>query len=107
MLASLGQTATLPASLKAAEPRSAQPQSAEPQSAEAFGDFVGSVFYAEMLKALRSTQGEVAYVGGGKGEEMFRNQLDERFVDLLSKENNGAFAKGMTERFTNSLDVQI
>lgn len=61
------------------------PAAADGSHEAAMGEFVGSVFFGQMLKALRSTQGETAYLGGGQGEKVFRQQFDQMLVDQLSQ----------------------
>jgi Rod binding domain-containing protein len=64
----------------------------------AFQDFVGKTFYGEMLKAMRSTQGEPAYFHGGNAEKIFQQQLDHRIGDEMSKANGGELSAAMFRR---------
>src|SRR5262249_22747021 len=48
---------------------------------EKFQDFVGSTFYREMLKALRSGQKHSKYFYGGQAEEIFRGQMDQQISE--------------------------
>ncbi len=71
---------------------------------EAFQDFVAGTFFKMMLKSLRSTQGEVAYIGGGKAEQTFRGQLDQRIAEDLAREHGDAFAAPLYPNFRSYLD---
>ena len=64
----------------------------------AFQDFVGKSFYGEMLKSMRSTVGEPAYVHGGNAEKIFQQQLDHQIGDEMSKSNAGDLAAAMFRR---------
>lgn len=81
------------------------PQS--PQTEAAFGEFFGEVFFGEMMKALRSTQGEVAYLGGSQGEKTFQSQLDQTLVADLAARHGGSLAKSTQGAFARSIDVRV
>jgi Rod binding domain-containing protein len=51
---------------------------------KAFNDFVGETFYGQMLKAMRKSQGNVAYFGGGQAEEIFTQQLDQELTKKMT-----------------------
>ena len=67
---------------------------------QAFQDFVAGTFFKQMLKSLRSTQGEVHYLNGGQAEEMFRTQLDQEMAEQLAHEHGAPFVGSRFERFT-------
>lgn len=60
--------------------RSSNPPAVE----QKFQDFVGSTFYKEMLKALRSGQKHSKYLYGGQAEEIFRGQMDQQISEDLA-----------------------
>lgn len=66
---------------------------------DAFSDFVGQTFYGQMLASLRSTEGKVAYMNGGRGEEIFRGQLDQVIAEKLSDATATQIADPMFELF--------
>lgn len=66
---------------------------------DAFSDFVGQTFYGQMLASLRSTEGKVAYMNGGRGEEIFRGQLDQVIAEKLSDATSSQIADPMFELF--------
>jgi hypothetical protein len=63
-----------------------------------FTQFVGETFYGQMIKAMRSTQGKPAYFHGGRGEEVFRGQLDQALAEQMTKASADKFAGPMFER---------
>jgi len=69
------------------------------ETREVFKNFVAGTFYQQMLKALRSTQGEVQYLGGGQGEQMFRSQLDQQLSEQLARDHGDAFAAPLYDSF--------
>lgn len=74
---------------------------------EAFQGFVGETFYGMMLKALRETSDEVAYLDGGQAEEMFRNQLDQTVAASLAESHGEVLAKPLYDRFRGQLDISV
>jgi Rod binding domain-containing protein len=55
-----------------------------PALRKAFDEFVGETFYGQMIKSMRKTQGQVAYVGGGQAEEIFTQQLDQALTKKMT-----------------------
>lgn len=74
---------------------SKDPLQAAKETKQAFTDFVGKSFYAQMLKSMRQTVGKPAYFDGGRGEEVFRSQLDQTIADEMSQANGHNLADGM------------
>lgn len=66
---------------------------------EAFHDFVGQTFFAEMIKACRSSQQPSAYFHGGRAEEIFQGQLDQVLSEELSTSSADKIADPMYELF--------
>lgn len=69
------------------------------QLKEAFSDFVGQTFFAEMIKAVRSTQQPSAYFHGGRAEEIFQGQFDQVLTEKLSDASSEKIADPMFELF--------
>jgi len=67
---------------------------------EAFGQFVGKVFFGQMLKAMRKTVDKPAYFHGGRAEEMFQQQLDQVMADKLGESSSERFAEPMFDLMT-------
>ncbi|QDU90317.1 Rod binding protein [Pirellulimonas nuda] len=81
---------TLP-SISAMPAPSAQQVEAAEEVRDAFGKFVGQTMFAQMLSSMRKTVGKPAYFDGGRGEEVFRGQLDQVLAEKLSEsDGNGA-----------------
>ena len=78
----------------------------EAELREKFTQFVGETFYGQMLKSMRATVGKPAYFHGGRGEEVFQGQFDQRLAEELTKSSAKQFAEPMFERqfpqFSNS-----
>lgn len=76
-------------------------QAADPKQEkmrEAFDSFVGETFYGQMLKEMRKTVGKSAYFDGGRAEEIFRGQLDQKLSEGMAKASSKQF-NGMFELF--------
>jgi Rod binding domain-containing protein len=67
---------------------------------EAFDSFVGETFYAQMLKSMRKTVTKPAYFHGGRGEEVFRSQLDQVLAEKMAKADSGGLSDSMFEQFS-------
>lgn len=66
---------------------------------EQFGQTVGTIFYTQMMKALRSTAGETKYLNGGQAEKMFQSQFDQVVVEAMAKRGDNHFADAMQTAF--------
>ncbi len=66
---------------------------------EAFGKFFGTTFYGQMLKAMRSTIKEPAYFHGGRAEEVFQEQLDQKLADYMTEATGEQLAQPMFDLF--------
>lgn len=67
---------------------------------EAFQDFVGQTLFGQMLQSMRSTVGKSAYFHGGRGEEVFQQQLDAVLVEKISEASSSTVADPMYELFS-------
>jgi flagellar protein FlgJ len=74
---------------------------------EHFTQFVGETFYSQMLKSMRQTVGKPAYFDGGRGEEVFRGQLDQQMAQELAKSSARQFADPMFARQFPSLAKEL
>src|SRR5262245_16936148 len=63
-----------------------------------FTQFVGEAFYGQMLKSMRATVGKPAYFHGGRAEEVFQGQLDQKMVEHLTEATSEKFAEPLFER---------
>jgi peptidoglycan hydrolase FlgJ len=66
---------------------------------ETFNEFVGNVVFGQMLSSMRKTVGKTPYFHGGRGEEVFQNQLDQELTKHLSEASADQFANPMFELF--------
>ena len=77
-------------------------QSAEGDRGElrkAFDSFVGETFYSQMIKQMRKTVGKTPYFDGGRAEEIFRGQLDQKLTEQMTKASASTFTGPMFELF--------
>jgi hypothetical protein len=63
-----------------------------------FQQFVGETFYGQMIKAMRSTVEKPAYFHGGRGEEVFQGQLDQKLAEYMTVASAQKFAEPLFER---------
>lgn len=70
---------------------------------EKFEEFVGTVFFAQFMKAMRRTAGKPAYFHGGQAEEIFQGQLDQTLIEQLAKQQGGSLGAELFERFRQGL----
>jgi Rod binding domain-containing protein len=90
-------------SAASATPTSATAKPADnPALRKVFDQFVGETFYGQMLKALRKSQGEVAYFGGGQAEEIFTQQLDQALTQKMTHANGNKLSGAMYQLFTQA-----
>ena len=83
------------------------PPTAKTSEAEqAFQEFYAGTFYRLMLKALRESQGEMAYFDGGQAERIFQSQLDEQIVQNLSQHHGSALAAPLYQQFLRTHSPQ-
>jgi hypothetical protein len=65
---------------------------------ERFTQFVGETFFGQMIKSMRATTGKPAYFHGGRAEEVFQGQLDQKLAEHLTETSADRFAEPMFER---------
>jgi hypothetical protein len=66
---------------------------------EAFTQFVGQTLFGSMLASMRKTVGKPAYMHGGRTEEVFQNQMDQKIVEELTDASADTIANPMFELF--------
>lgn len=66
---------------------------------EAFTDFVGQTLFGSMLASMRKTVGKPAYMHGGRAEEVFQQQLDQKIVEELTAASASEISDPMYELF--------
>jgi hypothetical protein len=65
---------------------------------EAFTQFVGESFFGQMVKSMRAMTDKPAYFHGGRAEEVFQSQLDQKLAEHLTEASAARFAEPMFER---------
>jgi Rod binding domain-containing protein len=65
---------------------------------EQFTQFVGETFFGQMIKSLRAATEKPAYFHGGRAEEVFQSQLDQKLAEHLTEASAEKFAEPMFER---------
>jgi peptidoglycan hydrolase FlgJ len=65
---------------------------------ERFTQFVGETFFGQLIKSMRATTGKPAYFHGGRAEEVFQGQLDQKLAQHLTEASADRFAEPMFER---------
>lgn len=98
---SLLPIAAHPAALQAASPSlpSVAGRHEDGEMRQVFDQFVGETFYGQMLAAMRKTVGKPAYFHGGRGEEVFREQLDHVLAQEMTKRNASDLTGSMYQLF--------
>lgn len=60
-----------------------------------YRQFVGEMFFGQMMKALRSAQQKPAYFHGGRAEEVFQSQLDQLIAEEMTEASAAEIADPM------------
>ena len=81
------------------EPTPQVPDHDSPELKEAFTEFVGQTLFGSMLASMRNTVGQPAYLHGGRTEEVFQKQLDQRIVEELTDASAESIAEPMFDLF--------
>ncbi len=64
-----------------------------------FQNFVGETCFGQMLRSMRKTVDRPEYTYGGRGEEVFQQQLDQLLVERITEVSAERFADPMFELF--------
>ncbi len=70
-----------------------------PEVQEKFTEFVGQTLFGSMLASMRKSVGKPAYMHGGRTEEVFQQQLDQKLVEQLTNASADTIADPMFELF--------
>ena len=65
-----------------------------------FHQFVGMTLFGQMLKSMRATQDKNPYFHGGRAEEIFQSQLDEKLVDQITEASSRTISEPMFKLMT-------
>ncbi|MDR2346765.1 MAG: rod-binding protein [Planctomycetaceae bacterium] len=66
---------------------------------ELFHKFVGQVLFGQMLKSMRATQQKNPYFHGGRTEEIFQDELDNKLVEQLTISTTKKLSEPMYNQF--------
>jgi Rod binding domain-containing protein len=69
---------------------------------QVFDETVGQTLFGQLLKQMRKTVGKPAYFHGGRGEEVFQQQLDQVLAEKLSRASADQITGPMFELFMMS-----
>jgi len=64
-----------------------------------FNDFVGQTLFGEMLKSMRKSVPKSQYFHGGRGEQVFQQQLDQILAEKMSRTSAEKLSDPMFELF--------
>jgi Rod binding domain-containing protein len=92
----------------ASEPKApAMPtKAADPELEARFQEFAGTVFFGQLMKAMRQTLGKPAYFHAGQAEEIFQGQLDQALIEQLSQRDGKGFGGALYKRFQQGLSAR-
>jgi hypothetical protein len=65
-----------------------------------FDAFVGETLFGQTLKSMRKSVGKARYFNGGRGEEIFQQQLDQVLTEKMSRASADRLTGPMYELFT-------
>jgi Rod binding domain-containing protein len=99
-ISSIASSTPSPILAPSASPKPPDAQSKDQALRSAFEDFVGQTLFGETLKSMRKAQRKPAYFHGGRGEEIFQQQLDQVLAEKLSHASADKLAGPMYELFT-------
>lgn len=85
---------------RSAAPKPPAGDGAEGGLRQAFDQFVGEVFFGQMLAAMRQSTGKAAYFNGGRAEEIFQGQLDQVLAEKLTESSAQTFTGPMYDLFS-------
>lgn len=72
-------------------------------SRQAVGEFVGNVFYGTLLRQIQESKLKGEYMHGGRGEEVFRGQLNQELAQRMGRAKNDPIATKLYESIQRGL----
>ena len=90
---------TAPAAALIAPAAGSPPAGGSEELREAFGDFVGQTLFGTLMSSMRQSVGKPAYMHGGRTEEVFQQQLDQRLVAEIADASREQVADPLFELF--------
>lgn len=74
---------------------------------QTFQETVAGLFFGELVKSLRSTVGEPAYLHGGQAERMFESQMDQYLVEDLAQSTGQGLVGDLYRQFRVQLQLPV
>ncbi len=81
----------------------ASPQQKKTMLRRAVQEMVGTTFYGQMLKIARSSPLKGKYGHGGRGEEIFGNQLDAELARRAGEGTRNSLTEAIYERLARHM----
>lgn len=72
-----------------------------------FQEAIAGLFFGELMKSLRSTVGEPAYLHGGQAERMFQAQMDQYLVEDLAEQSGAGLVGDLYRQFRVQLGLTV
>ena len=69
------------------------------------GEVVGTTFVGEMLKIAHNSRLEGKYGHGGRGERVFRGQLDQQFAQMIGARMQNGVTESICKRLAGQKGV--
>lgn len=88
---------TLPGAAPSQSPAAVNAKDAEAK--ELFQQFVGETLFGQMLKSMRKSVPKSQYFHGGRGEQVFQQQLDQILAEKMSRTSAEKLSDPMFELF--------
>lgn len=86
-----------PAKLQDSVARAARPESKREVRRKDVGEFVGNIFYGTLLREMSDSKVKGKYFHGGRGEEVFRGQLNMELAKRMGQSAGDPIAEKMYE----------
>ncbi len=71
----------------------------DPTLRQTFDSVMGESLFGQLLQSMRKTVGRPAYFHGGRGEEVFQQQLDQIVAQKIAQTSGSSFTGPMYELF--------
>lgn len=72
-----------------------------------FQQAIAGLLFGELVKSLRSTVGEPAYLHGGQAERMFQSQMDQYLVEDLAEQSGAGLVGDLYRQFRVQLGLPV
>lgn len=76
----------------------------DPKLREKVGEFVGNVFYGTLLRQMQDSKLKGKYFHGGRGEDVFKGQLNMELAKRMGQSKADPIANSMYDAFVRSAE---